>query len=105
MAFGVLMGFLPVEVPPECTASRIEYQSRSRAHLQADPLGKLTAQELLKIYAALCPASHMRVKGHDKGSLIDRIHVLIGGMPEAQVFSAPTAGILIERLLHFERIG
>lgn len=44
-------------------------------------------------------------KGYDKGSLIDRIHVLIGGMPEAQVFSAPTAGILISRLLQFERIS
>ncbi len=30
LAFGVVMGFLPVEVAPECTASRIEYQSRSR---------------------------------------------------------------------------
>ncbi len=29
-AFGVIMGFLPVEVATECTASRIEYQSRSR---------------------------------------------------------------------------
>ena len=30
MAFGVVMGFLPGEVVPECTASRIEYQSRSQ---------------------------------------------------------------------------
>ena len=30
LVFGVVMGFLPVEVAPECTASRIEYQSRSR---------------------------------------------------------------------------
>ena len=30
LAFGVVMGFLPVEVAPECTASRIEYHSHSR---------------------------------------------------------------------------
>ncbi len=30
LAFGVVMVFLPAEVAPECTASRIEYQSRSR---------------------------------------------------------------------------
>ncbi len=47
----------------------------------------------------------MRVKAYDKGSLIDRIHILVGGCPEAQVFSAATAGILVERLLHFERIS
>ena len=27
MVFGVVMVFLPAEVAPECTASRIEYQS------------------------------------------------------------------------------
>ncbi len=30
LAFGVVKGFLPGEVATECTASRIEYQSRSR---------------------------------------------------------------------------
>ena len=50
------------------------------------------------------PKSLMQVKGRNKGSLIDRIHLLIAGMPECAVFSSPTAGILIERLLHIERI-
>ncbi len=30
LAFGVVMVILPAEVAPECTASRIEYQSHSR---------------------------------------------------------------------------
>ncbi len=30
MAFGVVMGFLPAEVAPECSASRIEYKSHWR---------------------------------------------------------------------------
>ncbi len=30
LAFGVVMGFLPAEVAPEYTASRIDYQSHSR---------------------------------------------------------------------------
>ncbi len=33
MGCGVVMGFLPAEDAPECTASRIECQSRSRGRL------------------------------------------------------------------------
>ncbi len=39
-AFGLVMGFLPVEVAPECTASRIEYQSHSRGRAQHADTGE-----------------------------------------------------------------
>ncbi len=72
--------------------------------LQADPLGTLSCEELLKIYAALVPKNPMRTWHADKGSLVDRIILIVAGMPEQEVFNSPTAGILISRLLKFQRV-
>ncbi len=49
LAFGVVMVFLPAEVAPECTASRIEYQSHSRGrarHVDAGAVGAIVVPRL-----------------------------------------------------------
>lgn len=71
------------------------------------PLVGLTGKELLAIWAWIKPpgATKLRRWSKDKGELAARIEACALHLPEAETFSAPTAGVLIERLLKYPHLS